>query len=473
MVNLPQELIETIVDDLHAMHGKYSLPACALASRAFLVPSQRCLFRSISLKKIPRAGKQRVGRSDNVLVGAVNIFTASPRLAPYVRNLSINITNLVAIHASLTSLLPLLPNVEKFQLDAARIAWTSLPPTLASSLSDFFRQPSLRCLALVSLRDLSSSLVLRWISSFRMLSLTNVTILSDTGAPSIIYDDKPAATAHLDHLILGWPNGPTVTQFVLHPSTIVHLQQLRRLSLQMHSDGTVRGFEKLLLHCAQSLRELELNLRKNHKVSVKLPHLPALRALTLTCQVPQPYIPDSLISAIENIPHWMPDLEALTLALHPASGHNRDLPSRPWAAADDALTQSLPHLHEVNIVSSAHVRNMFSVLVSEVKTGLPRVWDADLLTFTDALVALEVNNHPEPDIPSWGCGCTYGCALSLLIMWIVVDDDRFAEHLVNAFLSTYIHTVYWVFCAVLACTRLIRAEVLSAVTVARARPDSL
>ncbi|KAJ7264217.1 hypothetical protein C8J57DRAFT_413313 [Mycena rebaudengoi] len=261
MVNLPQELIETIVDDLHARHGKYSLSACALASRAFLVPSQRCLFRSISLKKMPRARTQRVGRSDSVLVGAVNIFTASPRLAPYVRNLSINITNLVAIHASLTSLLPLLPNVDEFQLDAARIAWTSLPPTLTSSLSDFFRQPSLRCLALVSLRDLSSSLVLRWISSFRMLSLTNVTILRDTGAPSITYDDKPAATAHLDHLILGWPNGPTVTQFVLHPSTIVHLQQLRRLSLHMHSDGTVRGFEKLLLHCAQSLRELELNLR--------------------------------------------------------------------------------------------------------------------------------------------------------------------------------------------------------------------
>ncbi|KAJ7282525.1 hypothetical protein C8J57DRAFT_1295617 [Mycena rebaudengoi] len=397
MVSFPQELVETIIDAVHTSHGKKSLRACALASKALLVASQRCLFRSISLgksptqvsrNKIPKARNENLGRNDLLIAEVVNLFTSSPHLATYVRSLSISMMEIngVLILAHLTCLFAILPNVERLQFDAANRSWTSLPPTLTSSLSDFVRRPSLQSLALVGLKDLSSPLLLRWLLSVREVSFTNVAILRDTEAPLLILDEETAPTVH--RLTLGWPNGPSLARFLLRPATITHLQQLCYVSLQVHLDGSLLGLHPLLLQCSQSLRHLELNFRGNHKAAVELPHLPALRALTLNCQVMRPYIPDSFILTIEHAPLWMPALEVLTLEIHPIAHHSQDVATRAWVVADEALARGLPRLHAVTIVSSVHnteVPDAFPTFVSDVKSALPQARDAGLLTFIDEL----------------------------------------------------------------------------------------
>ncbi|KAJ7282515.1 hypothetical protein C8J57DRAFT_1295594 [Mycena rebaudengoi] len=396
MVSLPQELVETIID---VVHGKKSLRACALASKALLAPSQRCLFRSISLgksptqvsrNKIPKARNENLGRNDHLIAEAVNLFTSSPHLAKYVRSLSISLSMVqidqALVFGSFNYLLHIFPYVERLQIDAANRSWASLPQPLTSCLSKFVQRPSLQSLALVGLKKLSSPLVLRWLLSVREVSFTNVTILRDTEAPLLILDEETAPTLH--RLTLGWPNGPSLARFLLRPATIVHLQQLCDVSLQVRLDGFLIGLQTLLLQCAHSLRHLELNFRGNHKAAVELPHLPALRALTLNCQVMRPYIPDSFILAIEHAPLWMPTLEVLTLELHPIAHHSQDVATRAWVVADDALARGLPRLHAVTIVSSVHnteVPDAFPTFVSDVKSALPQARDAGLLTFTDAL----------------------------------------------------------------------------------------
>ncbi|KAJ7759400.1 hypothetical protein DFH07DRAFT_817531 [Mycena maculata] len=92
MVELVQDLIDRIVDETSTKDSDFgfsssdrwwrdkdqaSLRPCALVSRAFLAPSQRCLFRSLSLN----GWKQ--GRDKAVVRG----FSENHHLASYVRDL--------------------------------------------------------------------------------------------------------------------------------------------------------------------------------------------------------------------------------------------------------------------------------------------------------------------------------------------------------------------------------------------------
>ncbi|KAJ7238356.1 hypothetical protein C8J57DRAFT_1373709 [Mycena rebaudengoi] len=153
MVSFPQELVETIIDAVHTSHGKKSLRACALASKALLVASQRCLFRSISLGKSPTQERPPNCR------GPLSI--------------SMMEINGVLILAHLTCLFAILPNVERLQFDAANRFILSLP------------------------------LLRRWLLSVREVSFTNCNrlTLGWPNGPSLArFLLRPATITHLQQL---------------------------------------------------------------------------------------------------------------------------------------------------------------------------------------------------------------------------------------------------------------------------------
>jgi hypothetical protein len=101
MSDLPQELLDRIVDFLHA--DRAALRACALAHSSLRAPSQQHLFREFALSNTSSAAS----------VGA--LLRAEPALAAAVRVLALRNVAPDALHGALAATLPALHTL---QLDA-------------------------------------------------------------------------------------------------------------------------------------------------------------------------------------------------------------------------------------------------------------------------------------------------------------------------------------------------------------------
>ncbi|KAJ7281960.1 hypothetical protein C8J57DRAFT_1463973 [Mycena rebaudengoi] len=397
MAFLAQELIYAIIDEVEL---DQTLRSCALVSTAFLVPSQRRLFRTISLSIL--TWKRIRG---NLFASALDVFTASPHLASYVRGLYIMITDMPALHAPLTSLLPLLCNVEQFGIDAVHKSWkeNTMPSTLKASLLNFLGRPSLQSLTLARIKEVPSTLIIYTLLNVRSVSFTDIGIIREDEFLPVRGDVAKMPTTSSDHLTLG-TFAPADVAFMLEQETIGHLHQLRRLDLNVYTDldhtdwfhaplqrySSLRGFEKLALQCSGTLQHLELNF-SGTLYPVKLPTLPALRFLHLNAHIQDAlHLPDALLLTIENIHVSMPCIELLVFELRSRlSDLYTDLIRAPvnLDKADDALMASLC---KAEFRPSAFLAPIdYSSFVLGVRNMLPRADTAGLLTFTDRLVTFK------------------------------------------------------------------------------------
>ncbi|KAE9388496.1 hypothetical protein BT96DRAFT_1004141 [Gymnopus androsaceus JB14] len=134
---LPNELVDSIIDNLHSDIA--SLLECALVGRAWARSSQRGIFRQIVLNPFLRTDDYL--KTTERLVAA---FDAQPRLESYVRSLELRgfwSTN-TRVDAATASVVQRLANMNDLTLSS--INWTVLSPMLKAKLTGIFQSPSLR-----------------------------------------------------------------------------------------------------------------------------------------------------------------------------------------------------------------------------------------------------------------------------------------------------------------------------------------
>ncbi|KAJ6565877.1 hypothetical protein DFH09DRAFT_1157202, partial [Mycena vulgaris] len=271
-----QDLIDAIMDEVAAKpwaepKDYATLSACAVVARAFLAPSQRHLYRTITL------------RSETV-ADIASTFTASPHLASYVRDLHIDVpfgirpssydndrypaSRPMTEHSPLASLFPLLNGLQRLTIEECN--WNDLPATSRGPLAILFTIPSLRCVALVRCRGVPSYLVRRVLCCASEVILRHVYVDPEDGV--LPYADgsvgivaTPIAT--LQHLTLEYraDNSATLHALFLGGTPANRLENVRHLELGP-GGGSMGGLDRIALKCADPIEHLSIHFKSRSHV---------------------------------------------------------------------------------------------------------------------------------------------------------------------------------------------------------------
>lgn len=106
---IPQDIINTIVDELHRQHDTSTLSTCARTAHAFRDPCQRHLFHTLSLSNAAPDANQCL----------LAVLRASVRLQSYPRHFHLRLISLygtVRAEGALPDILQLLPQLRTFSL---------------------------------------------------------------------------------------------------------------------------------------------------------------------------------------------------------------------------------------------------------------------------------------------------------------------------------------------------------------------
>lgn len=134
MSELPQELIDAIIDQIDEAE---SLKACSLAATSFVATSQRRIFCSLRLW----AAEGDVYDNEGANLTAVDaLLTASPHLASYILDLTLDISFLRDEQIIIERLLHSLPNVEHLFIQGCLLyeTWVAMYDGLVTALQAIF-----------------------------------------------------------------------------------------------------------------------------------------------------------------------------------------------------------------------------------------------------------------------------------------------------------------------------------------------
>jgi hypothetical protein len=242
MPGLPQELIDAIIE----LVPDSSLGACSMTATAFVVSSQRRLFRWMSLSNM--------GAYERTAV----LLVTSPHLGAYVRYVAMQISSIPADYIHLKSILARLSELERVSIVGYANAAQGNQLALNPCLIDLLSLPSLRCIALHHLSDVPSSLIARAFASFEQVSLSHLSITNvphPTAGPFSVPRD-------LSHLRAVSDAYETIYPFVFHAQHAEYLKKLTRLSFVFPPvpQALETEFTALLSSCSATLNSLETEL---------------------------------------------------------------------------------------------------------------------------------------------------------------------------------------------------------------------
>ncbi|KAJ7681027.1 hypothetical protein DFH06DRAFT_1465071 [Mycena polygramma] len=337
-MQLPQELIEAIVEQVE---GKDCLQSCSLTARVFLNASQRCLFRSMSLRW------DIASRNTAAFDRALDFINQLPHLVPYVREVTLDIPTQCRDQKTLENILRLLGDIEHLTIHGHCKDWCRVIPPLASTISSVISRPSLQRLNLFSIWHIPPALVFHAVSSVRVLSLYAVSADPGQVVPSDI-----GANTHLEGLIL--PSCVVVQALLRSYKFLLAARNLRHLAVYVHETGHHRA---LTAASSLHLRDLELECGA-FSIPLDLPHLPALRSLSLSFMVSESApgvwtLPEMLRPTITTLPTAVPVLDKLTftvLFLHRQTDMPwQDRSALPYfeSSSSSNYRQQFPHLRRI------------------------------------------------------------------------------------------------------------------------------
>ncbi|KAJ7603231.1 hypothetical protein DFH06DRAFT_1394327 [Mycena polygramma] len=166
MVKIPQELIDTIIEEIPLSDSQYpfityrdesdestllveTLKACALVSRAFLRPTQTRLFHAVGLD-LTRNGDHSHRRFSQLLLDR-------PHLRTYVRHLQLTYTPANDDAELISRLLSSLTCLESIKLHGRGFEWSGQSLQVKASLLAALSRPNLRHITLVEVKFTSAS----------------------------------------------------------------------------------------------------------------------------------------------------------------------------------------------------------------------------------------------------------------------------------------------------------------------------
>ncbi|KAJ7215384.1 hypothetical protein GGX14DRAFT_442851 [Mycena pura] len=396
MVALAQDLIDTIIDEVAAKRwfdrkNYGDLAACSLTARAFVAPSQRHLFRSLTLSTDNGHGND--GWPQELGAESWQVLTDSPHLGSYVRDFHLDMsTTAMSTLASLASLIPLLSGVNRLAIVCIHhYKWEKFPVGFRTALVSLFSLPSLRCVALTNYYGVPSSLIRHALVSYKEVSFRWVTIGSNEElfpCDRLGMKSLPSA-APLDHLALRYH--PDRFAFHAHAllldsgiaSSLKHIRQLELTLPLPKSLGTLPpvslgDLEAIALSYSDLIENLVINLGGLRDNPIVLPNLSHLCRLTLKASVRKLYVPDSVLTAMTSLPACTPALEVVNVLIYASFEERYDFNHQP--DVDKAL-ENLPRIKEVHFRVSCAGQGHFG---SRTRRMLFIANNANLLTFSDA-----------------------------------------------------------------------------------------
>ncbi|KAF8126467.1 hypothetical protein K438DRAFT_1890520 [Mycena galopus ATCC 62051] len=221
--DIPPELFNRIVCDLDTR----SLKACAQTGSVLCAASQPILFRTFTLSDGPVS---HVDWSTPSFAAALEHLDESPHIARYITHLKVQLlgyTNPTAPH-NLQRVLARLPNVHRFTIVGNSDRYGYLIPGFSSVVADFVSRRHLDTLRVESLRDVPLSLILRFLTAPRALSLMAVSVQSVHG----LNPQTPPHVSTVNTLVLD--TGTNLDDILVSPTLTSCLADLRHLSIVAH-----------------------------------------------------------------------------------------------------------------------------------------------------------------------------------------------------------------------------------------------
>ncbi|KAJ7663525.1 hypothetical protein B0H17DRAFT_1144018 [Mycena rosella] len=260
MVNLPQELLDAIIDEVGVKTSSEprdfaSLNACSLTARAFLPASQRTLFTSLTLKQYK-------------LAQASSVLVSSPHIASYVRDLHLIDAGFIAepdsdsIRVPLAASFSLLTNITRLAMSFcfSPLGWTHIPANFRAVLVGLLSLPSLRYIALAQCTGVPSSIIRHALISSKQVTLKDVGIYSEDEVFPQISGDVSGATVPLEHLAVFYTQhfslSIPVYDMLLGGQVASRLDHLRHLELCVTRTGSLGGLEMVAVKSSESLEHL-------------------------------------------------------------------------------------------------------------------------------------------------------------------------------------------------------------------------
>ncbi|KAJ7734562.1 hypothetical protein DFH07DRAFT_844724 [Mycena maculata] len=379
MTCLPQELLDTIIDEIQ---DTSTLQSCALVATSFVAPCQRKIFRMLYFHAVKKATSPRP-----------KAFTESPHLAAYVRDLTIELPRAASEWVVLDlEVLRLVHNVERLVLDGRYMGY-EIPRGAASALLDYLGRPSLRRLHLMNLRRAPSALIVA-ATLIPTVSLSNVTVDSDE-------DGSVATQPRLRHLALSGAGGMvlSVCNVLLKPRTLPLTQYIERLELRMNAHSR-ESDQPLLAACATTLQYLVLDVGALD-APITIPHLPLVHRLEIKILVGENTnttnrrFPPLLSSTLSQMTTSLPLVEHITFsfAVMPLLSDISEWDAEPltiFGPSFLAERRELRHLRQVHCRVSpafelssdgAHsMRTLFGIFVKAVEKSMPALEGTGILT---------------------------------------------------------------------------------------------
>jgi hypothetical protein len=251
MTNLPQELIEAIIEEVD---DPDALKACSTTAAAFLVPSQRSIFRCVRL----RGTIADEGTSN--LVAAEDLFSASPHLAFYIQALDMDIPPEKS-HQHITKvLLYIMPRVRRLVIHGCFSDWSGVGGELAAALRDVITRPSLERLHIDYLAGIPPSFILLAALSIPILSVYQIEVGNGDDGNSSPSADL-LSSSRLRHLVLpkaAKGTGEFCRVLMCNPACLANLEHLSMVTNDYSSHYDAR----FLTTVASTLQHLELALTR-------------------------------------------------------------------------------------------------------------------------------------------------------------------------------------------------------------------
>ncbi|KAJ7639436.1 hypothetical protein FB45DRAFT_1024158 [Roridomyces roridus] len=285
MLDLTQELIDALVDQVaqtekwHQDQDRGTLKACALTARRFLVPSQRQLFQSFTL---------RTHNMEDVCAGMLH----NPGLASYIRDFCLLATHHRSESSTqlLVGFFSLLTGLDCLVIDCGFYRFDSLKPAAFTGL---FSLTTIRCFGVKDCPGLPPSVVRHAVAAYEEVAFTNVEIGQEDEYAVSSFPAPPRSWHRLRRLALEpfnhTQNGCTLKDIILSEGIAPFLSNLEHLELRVFKAGSLGGLEGIAHFCCGSIQRLAIDFLYHHEADiVPLPVIPAVRVLTLMACVQNP-----------------------------------------------------------------------------------------------------------------------------------------------------------------------------------------
>ena len=278
-LQLPQELIDTIIENIDVDVNQWTLRCCSLACSSLLHSSRRRIFHRIVLYPQPGhyyiSGSKPTSRCQRLH----NLLLKSPHIATFIQELKLydgqpgNGRDWMGSDPSLPLVLGMLKDLARLEL--RRLEWGKLPLAIRQSIQNVLELPSLHFVQMelsffASIDDFSSllshaegltglSLAEIYTSWGEPLSLEGSSPRRDTKEQGV-YSDR---WRHLLDLRLQVNNCSEFVNWILGPHSLLDVSHIQTLHITHYSRSEEHIINRLLHAIGGSLKHFKLDAARS------------------------------------------------------------------------------------------------------------------------------------------------------------------------------------------------------------------